>query len=103
VVVPGLGVLGTSGEMTARPTASTAKIMTALLVLEDHPLQPGEAGPLVTVTAQDVVDYQMAAQDGQSVVPVTVGEQPACRSRGRLRATSRSRRFDRRWGARSRS
>jgi serine-type D-Ala-D-Ala carboxypeptidase (penicillin-binding protein 5/6) len=75
VAVHGLGVLGTAGEPTARPTGSTAKIMTALLVLEDHPLQPGEAGPLVTVTAQDVVDYQVAVKDGQSVVPVSVGEQ----------------------------
>jgi D-alanyl-D-alanine carboxypeptidase (penicillin-binding protein 5/6) len=75
VTVPGLGVLGTSGAMTPQATASTAKIMTALLILEDHPLAPGEAGPLIAVTAQDVADYEAAARDEQSVVLVTVGEQ----------------------------
>ena len=59
---------------TVRPIASVAKTMTALVVLEAHPLAPGEAGPSITITAVDVADYlRIAGQDG-SVVPVTVGE-----------------------------
>ncbi|HZS02107.1 MAG TPA: D-alanyl-D-alanine carboxypeptidase [Chloroflexota bacterium] len=75
VAVPELGVLGTHGDARPRPTASTAKIMTALLVLEDHPLAPNEAGPSVTITPADVEEYRAELRDGQSVVPVTAGEQ----------------------------
>jgi len=34
----GAGAVGTSGGQSPTPMASTAKMMTALLVLEDHPL-----------------------------------------------------------------
>jgi serine-type D-Ala-D-Ala carboxypeptidase (penicillin-binding protein 5/6) len=74
VSVKGFGFLGAHGDEAPRPIASTTKIMTALLILEDHPLAPGETGPVVTITAQDVADYQRDFSQGQSVVAVTVGE-----------------------------
>ena len=36
--VDGVGEVGSSGGASPVPMASTAKMMTALLVLEDHPL-----------------------------------------------------------------
>jgi D-alanyl-D-alanine carboxypeptidase (penicillin-binding protein 5/6) len=57
-----------------RPIASVAKAMTALVILEAHPLSGADAGPVITITQVDVDDYRhIAAQDG-SVVPVTSGE-----------------------------
>jgi D-alanyl-D-alanine carboxypeptidase (penicillin-binding protein 5/6) len=52
-----------------------AKTMTALVILETHPLQAGDLGPVITMTHADVADYlSIAAQQG-SFVPVRVGEQ----------------------------
>ncbi len=75
VSVKGFGLLGVYGDSTPRPIASTAKIMTALIILEDHPLGLGESGPMVTITPEDVADYQSDASQGQSVVPVKAGVQ----------------------------
>jgi serine-type D-Ala-D-Ala carboxypeptidase (penicillin-binding protein 5/6) len=75
LAAPELGVVGTHGDARPRPTASTAKILTALLVLEDHPVAPNEQGPSVTISAQDIEEYRAQVRDGQSVVPVAVGEQ----------------------------
>jgi len=74
ISVKGFGFLGAHGDETPRPIASTAKIMTALLVLEDHPLAPGQSGPEVTITSQDVADYQRDIAQDQSVVLVAAGE-----------------------------
>ncbi len=74
ISVRGFGFLGAHGDDAPRPIASTAKIMTALLILEDHPLAPGQAGPVVTITPQDVADYQEDLSQGQSVVAVSAGE-----------------------------
>lgn len=55
--------------------ASTAKIMTALLVLEDHPLALNQPGPVLTVSRADVQTYLSERNANESVVPVVVGEQ----------------------------
>jgi D-alanyl-D-alanine carboxypeptidase (penicillin-binding protein 5/6) len=55
--------------------ASTAKMMTALLVLEDHPLALNEPGPTITVTPADVNTFFAERNQGESVLPVTAGEQ----------------------------
>jgi D-alanyl-D-alanine carboxypeptidase (penicillin-binding protein 5/6) len=74
VAVAGLGLIGSHGDSSPRPMASVAKVMTALVVLEDHPLSPTEEGSLVTVTQEDFANYQRESAAGQSVVPVEVGE-----------------------------
>jgi D-alanyl-D-alanine carboxypeptidase (penicillin-binding protein 5/6) len=59
----------------AAPIASVAKVMTAYLVLRDHPLRPGEAGPTITLTEADVADTERRRGQGESVVPIVAGEQ----------------------------
>lgn len=73
--VAGLGTIATHGPQTALPLASTAKIMTGLVILDDHPLKLTEQGPLVPVTAADVATYQSEKNEGQSVFPLAAGEQ----------------------------
>jgi D-alanyl-D-alanine carboxypeptidase (penicillin-binding protein 5/6) len=51
-----------------------AKIMTALIVLHDHPLNPGQAGPSVVATSADAALYQTDTAAGDSVAAVSVGE-----------------------------
>src|SRR5437867_11201913 len=54
--------------------ASTAKVMVALLVLERHPIGIDQPGPMVTVTAADVADYQRDVALDESSLPVVAGE-----------------------------
>jgi D-alanyl-D-alanine carboxypeptidase (penicillin-binding protein 5/6) len=68
------GVVRTSGRQVARPIASLAKLMTAYVVLHDHPLTPGEAGPSITVTPTDVAVYDIDKASSGSVLSVTAGE-----------------------------
>ncbi|MBT2478945.1 D-alanyl-D-alanine carboxypeptidase [Streptomyces sp. ISL-94] len=56
VRVPGSGDIGTFGEQKPVPTASVAKVMTAYVVLKDHPLRKGDPGPDITVDAKAVAD-----------------------------------------------
>jgi D-alanyl-D-alanine carboxypeptidase (penicillin-binding protein 5/6) len=56
------------------PIASVAKVMTAYLVLRDHPLRPGEEGPTIMLTAADVADTDRRLGQDESVVPVAAGE-----------------------------
>ena len=73
--VEGLGEIGNAGGLTPSPMASTAKVMTALLTLEAHPLAPGQPGPTLTVSRADVATYYAELNQGESVVPVAAGEQ----------------------------
>ncbi|MGN6377323.1 MAG: D-alanyl-D-alanine carboxypeptidase family protein [Gaiellales bacterium] len=57
------------------PIASVAKVMTAYVVLRDHPLRPGEDGPAITLTAADVADTYRRAAQHESVVPIAAGEE----------------------------
>jgi serine-type D-Ala-D-Ala carboxypeptidase (penicillin-binding protein 5/6) len=59
----------------AAPIASVAKVMTAYLVLRDHPLRPGEDGPTITLTDADVADTDRRRGQQESVVPIAAGEQ----------------------------
>jgi D-alanyl-D-alanine carboxypeptidase (penicillin-binding protein 5/6) len=56
------------------PIASVAKVMTAYLVLRDHPLLPGEEGPTITLTDDDVVDTEQRRNRDESIVSVVAGE-----------------------------
>jgi D-alanyl-D-alanine carboxypeptidase (penicillin-binding protein 5/6) len=59
----------------AAAIASVAKIMTAYLVLHDHPLRAGEDGPTITLTDADVADTDRRRREDESVVSVAAGEQ----------------------------
>lgn len=71
----GIGVLGATPQQQPQPTASVAKVMTALTVLEAKPLQEGEQGPALPVTDADVTEFRQALSQNQSTVPVQAGEQ----------------------------
>jgi D-alanyl-D-alanine carboxypeptidase (penicillin-binding protein 5/6) len=73
--VDGLGRLGGSGGSRPAPIASVAKVMTAYVVLRDHPLRPGEEGPTLTVTAEEAAAYPAQLAGGQSLIPVAAGEE----------------------------
>ena len=74
VGLAGTGLLGTHGGSAPVPIASLAKIMTAYVVLSDHPLPAGGSGPAITVTAADAAAYASDQRQGQSVVQVVPGE-----------------------------
>src|SRR5262249_13412703 len=54
--------------------ASVAKVMTAYLVLRDHPLRPGQDGPTITLTDDDVADTDRRRRQEESVVSIAAGE-----------------------------
>jgi len=72
--VEGAGSLGQVGSTRPAPVAGLAKVMTAYVVLEDHPLAPGAAGPAIRVTAATIAAAQAEVATQQSVVPVIAGE-----------------------------
>ena len=57
------------------PIASVAKVMTAYVVLRDHPLGAGEDGPTITLTDHDVADTDRRRRRDESVVSIAVGEE----------------------------
>lgn len=74
MAIGGEGQVGSSGGGTPVPLASVTKMMTALVVLHDHPLAATAQGPSITLTQADVNDYQARLADGESVVAVQAGE-----------------------------
>ena len=74
VGLPGPGLLGTHGGSRPVPIASLAKMMSAYVVLGDHPLPAGGPGPVIAVTAADAAAYASDRRQGQSVVRVVPGE-----------------------------
>jgi D-alanyl-D-alanine carboxypeptidase (penicillin-binding protein 5/6) len=59
----------------AAAIASVAKVMTAYLVLRDHPLGLGQDGPTITLTDADVADTDRRRGQDESVVSIAAGEQ----------------------------
>ncbi len=72
--VEGAGSLGSMGSTRPAPIAGLAKVMTAYIVLEDHPLATGALGPAIPVTATTIAAAQAESATQQSVVPVATGE-----------------------------
>ncbi|MFI1864714.1 D-alanyl-D-alanine carboxypeptidase [Streptomyces jumonjinensis] len=72
VTVAGSGAVETFGKQKPVPTASIAKIMTAYVILRDHPLKKNEKGPLITVDAQTVEDGK--APDESRIEGLRVGQ-----------------------------
>ncbi|MFF6915360.1 D-alanyl-D-alanine carboxypeptidase [Streptomyces sp. NPDC012466] len=69
--VQGIGTFGSSGEQKPVPIASVAKVMTAYVVLREHPLKSGEDGPKIPID-QAAQDQSDAGQE--STVDVTKGD-----------------------------
>jgi D-alanyl-D-alanine carboxypeptidase (penicillin-binding protein 5/6) len=67
------GVLASAGTDAALPIASITKVITALTVLEQHPLKLGEAGPDLTFTSIDVAYERAYYAVGGSTEPVRSG------------------------------
>jgi D-alanyl-D-alanine carboxypeptidase (penicillin-binding protein 5/6) len=74
IAIPALGVATQSGPEAAEPIASVTKLMTAHIVLTDHPLMVGQQGPTITITALDVIIWQDAVATDQANIEVSVGE-----------------------------
>jgi hypothetical protein len=74
VVVPSLGFSAQSGLEYPVSIASLTKIATAVVILDDHPIGAGAAGPLITITSGDVVEYQAELHLDQSNIEIQVGE-----------------------------
>jgi D-alanyl-D-alanine carboxypeptidase (penicillin-binding protein 5/6) len=74
-VVLGNGPAAASPHQRAAPIASLAKVMTAYLTLERHPLSAEQEGFTVTVGAAEAQAEAEEAAQGQSVVAVRAGEE----------------------------
>ena len=75
VAVEGLGLLGQVRGTQSVPVAGLAQILTAYVILSDHPLATGDAeGPSIPVDATTLTSYQAGLANQESEVPVSSGE-----------------------------
>jgi D-alanyl-D-alanine carboxypeptidase (penicillin-binding protein 5/6) len=74
ISVPSLGVTVASGSEVPVPVASLTKLMTAYVVLHDHPLALGQSGPNISITPADVADYETDTTEDEANAPMTDGE-----------------------------
>jgi D-alanyl-D-alanine carboxypeptidase (penicillin-binding protein 5/6) len=72
--ISGIGVVDGPGATRQVPIASVAKLMTAFVVLQDHPLYGGGSGPDITVEPSEAAAYPSQARHGDSLVAVAAGE-----------------------------
>ncbi|WP_244333520.1 D-alanyl-D-alanine carboxypeptidase [Streptomyces seoulensis] len=69
--VQGIGSFGSSGSGKPVPIASVAKVMTAYLILRDHPLKSGAEGPKINI---DKTAQAQSKAGQESTVDVTEGD-----------------------------
>ena len=74
VAIPELGYLAESGPEKAVPVASLTKMMTAYVVLHDHPLSPGHVGPRITITTAEADNFGYDTVTDQASVQLAAGE-----------------------------
>jgi serine-type D-Ala-D-Ala carboxypeptidase (penicillin-binding protein 5/6) len=74
IAVPSVGIDVTSGPEQPVPIASLTKMMTAYVVLSDHPLGPDQDGPSITMTQADLDDYDNDTVEDQANAQVALGE-----------------------------
>ena len=74
VSVPALDYRAQSGPESSVPIASLTKMTNALVILRDHPLPAGASGPMITITAADVAEYDSELHLDQSTVAIRAGE-----------------------------
>ncbi|MFI8984590.1 D-alanyl-D-alanine carboxypeptidase [Streptomyces antimycoticus] len=65
--VEGVASLGTSGDQKPVPIASVTKVMTAYVVLRDHPLKGDAQGPKITIDAQAAEEAKSADESRAEV------------------------------------
>ncbi|UNS97517.1 D-alanyl-D-alanine carboxypeptidase [Streptomyces tubbatahanensis] len=71
--VQGLGSFGSYGEQKPVPIASVAKVMTAYVILRDHPVKKGSKGAMIPVDKKAEKEAGLSAQN-ESTVEVDAGE-----------------------------
>ena len=74
-----VGIVGqndiiTHNQQTPSQTASTAKLITILSVLNVRPLKLGDSGPTITMTPSDIAIYNQYVKEQGSVVQIVLGE-----------------------------
>jgi D-alanyl-D-alanine carboxypeptidase (penicillin-binding protein 5/6) len=75
MAVQGLGTFGQGRDTEPAPIASLAGVLTAYVVLKDHPISPGgDSGPTIPVTSQTLSAYQDGSAAGEPEVTVAAGE-----------------------------
>ncbi|MEU8668978.1 serine hydrolase [Streptomyces anulatus] len=72
VMVDGVGSLGSEGAQKSAPIASVAKVMTAYVILQEHPLKGDEEGETITV---DQKAEDESKRPDESTAPLTKGQQ----------------------------
>ncbi|HEX9042816.1 MAG TPA: D-alanyl-D-alanine carboxypeptidase [Trebonia sp.] len=72
--ISGYGVAEGPGATRQVPIASVAKLMTAYVILQDHPLSGTGSGPDITVQPSEAAAYPSQVADGDSLVIVAAGE-----------------------------
>ena len=73
VLIPSLGI-ERSWRIHVVPIASLTKMMTAYVVLKALPLALGQSGPCITISENDVQQYEVMKETDQSSVLVSSGE-----------------------------
>ncbi|MFJ6442961.1 serine hydrolase [Streptomyces sp. NPDC091649] len=71
VMVDGVGSLGSEGAQKPAPIASVAKVMTAYVILQEHPLKGDEEGETITVDQQAEDESK---RPDESTAPLTKGQ-----------------------------
>lgn len=72
VMVDGVGSLGSEGAQKPAPIASVAKVMTAYVILQGHPLKGDEEGEKITV---DQKAEDESKRPDESTAPLTKGQE----------------------------
>jgi D-alanyl-D-alanine carboxypeptidase (penicillin-binding protein 5/6) len=72
--VPSVGFASQSGPEHSVSVASLTKIMTAYIILKDHPLGLSENGPKITMTPTDVSYFNEDTVTDQASAQVSAGE-----------------------------
>ncbi|MBO8186520.1 D-alanyl-D-alanine carboxypeptidase [Streptomyces spirodelae] len=71
--VDGLGSFGSHGKQKPVPIASVAKVMTAYVILRDHPVKKGTKGEMIPVDQKAEDEAGLSAQN-ESTVKVKAGQ-----------------------------
>lgn len=75
VAINGATVLNSADNLEIRPTASTAKMILALAVMEKKPFELGESGEMITIDTEMYNKYLWYASHNGSNTQVVLGEE----------------------------